>query len=306
MGEHGDSHRPSITRASTALTTLVAPSTLVPMTQVVDYSFSRPAPQDIVDGGFQGALRYLAPLPNRKVVTADEISGLHAAGLQVGFVWETTAARALDGFDAGQVDAVAANQLADDLGVPDEVVLHFAVDTQATWDQVAPYFDGVRSVSKRAPRPYGCYDVIEGWGAATGGKGWQCAAWSGTGSGSGGSLQGRRLSQFAALYQLVGYVLGNTSDANEVLDDDWGGWPTPTPIPEDDEMAKFGTIRRPSDGAIFITMYEGGAGWPTRIVAHIQAGQLETMKAGYGVTEEVGDNESLVQSLLEAQKGYIG
>lgn len=78
---------------------------------------------------------------------------------------------------------------------------------------------------------YGSYRIIEAFTDLP--FRWQCAAWSGNGQGTGGSIQGRRLSQHAHLFQRVGYVLNDTCDVNDLLAADWGGW-HPDIDPEED------------------------------------------------------------------------
>lgn len=221
------------------------------MTQVVDYSWGRVGGTDIsharavAAAGYVGAIRYLChPADGIKRLQAGELAALHGAGLAVGLVWETTADRAGQGRGAGTADAVQANAQADALGWPDDRPIFFAVDFDARPDQVAPYFAGAVATSVRPVGVYGHYGIVEAFAALP--FRWQCAAWSGFGAGSGGSLrspaerQGRRLSQHAQLYQHVGYVLGDTCDANDVLAPDWGGWhpdhPTPTTVPQEDDM----------------------------------------------------------------------
>lgn len=201
------------------------------MAQVVDYSFARPDAGVIAAAGYVGAVRYLRG--RGKAITRAEQDALHAAGLAVGYVEESTASRAGEGFNAGRLDAVAANQAADALGVPSMIPIRYAVDFQTTWSKVADYFAGARSAGGRPVSVYGCYDVIEGAAAEGYGWLWQCAAWSGTGNGSGGSIQGRRLSQHAVLFQRVGYVLNDTSDVNDVLAAEWGGWHPDTSVEDD-------------------------------------------------------------------------
>lgn len=206
------------------------------MRKVVDYSWARPDPGVIAAAGYEGAIRYLATDDRAnagKILRADERDRLFAAGLRVGLVWETTANRAAAGFDAGALDADAANAMADRLGWPESRPIYYAVDFDADWGQVQPYFAGVMSRRRRPVGVYGSYRIIEGAAGVTSWL-WQCAAWSGNGPGSGGvSVDGRRLSRHACLYQRVGYVLDNTCDENIVLADDWGGW---HPDAEDDDM----------------------------------------------------------------------
>ena len=211
------------------------------MAQVVDYSWGRVGgtntahAQAVAAAGYVGAMRYLCyPGDGIKQLRADEVAALHAQGLAVGVVWETTADRAAQGYQAGLSDAQEANRQADALGFPADRPIYYAVDFDGSWDQVRPYFDGARAAAGRPVGIYGSYRVVE---ACDLGWVWQCAAWSGNGNGTAGSIQGRRASSKARLFQKVGYVLGDTCDVNDVLSTDWGGWhpdhPT-TPIEEDD------------------------------------------------------------------------
>lgn len=197
------------------------------MSQAVDFSFSHPPPSDIPAGGFVGALRYLTRAGAPKRIVKAELDALTAAGVPTGFVFEDAADRALGGSAAGDADgALAAQQLAD-LGAAPHFV-YAAVDFAPRADQYAAldaYFDAFGN--RYRVEPYGDYDYVEHWcdqhHVTIGG--WQTAAWSGMGQGSGGEIDGRRVSSCARLYQRVGYVLNNTSDANEILQADWGQWP---------------------------------------------------------------------------------
>ncbi len=207
------------------------------MSQVVDYSWARPNPAAIAAAGYIGAVRYLAtddPANAGKILRQPELAALHAAGLAVAVVWETTANRAGEGYAPGAGDAQAADRMADTLGWPADRPIYYAVDFQASPGQVDAYFQGVASAARRPWGVYGHYGIIEAYAGRTRYL-WQCAAWSGQGAGTGGSIDGRRLSAHAVLYQRVGYVLGDTCDANDVLAPDWGGWhPNLTPTVEDD------------------------------------------------------------------------
>lgn len=203
------------------------------ISQVVDYSWARPAPAAIKAGGFVGAVRYLSYEPGKNI-SPGEWAGLRNEGLALSLVWETTADRALHGAGAGAQDAIEANRQANALGYTGAI--YYAVDTGATWEQVAPYFRGVASVQGLPWGGYGPYAVAEGLGAVTRYV-WQCAAWSGTGRGSGGSVRCgdgsiRPLSQYAVLFQDVGYVLGGTCDRNFVYSTNWGqhGVPINNPV----------------------------------------------------------------------------
>ena len=155
------------------------------MVKLLDYSFARPDPAQIKADGFDGVLRYLAPLnEGGKILTKGEVDALQAQGLAIGLVWESYANRALEGSPAGVEDATEALRQARALGVPDSVPIFFAVDFDATPEQQAAinsYFDGVASVIK--PDDIGMYGGFWPMSRAfDAGKikwGWQTYAWSG-------------------------------------------------------------------------------------------------------------------------------
>lgn len=208
------------------------------MTKAVDYSFARPDPGTIKAAGYDFAVRYLGSDPGKRL-TIGERDRLHAAGIAVGLVWETSASRTLGGEAAGRADAQEANRQADALGFPADRVIFYAVDFDASAGQISgpitSYFTGVASARGRTPGVYGSYFVIEylvGGGLVT--CGWQCAAWSGNGQGSGGEVEGRRLSQHACMFQRATPVLGGSCDHNDVLMEPtpWAWHPNQTTAPE--------------------------------------------------------------------------
>lgn len=58
----------------------------------LDYSAGPINPPAIRATGFLFVLRYLAPLPNAKVISVAERQALHAGSVGVGLVWESYAA----------------------------------------------------------------------------------------------------------------------------------------------------------------------------------------------------------------------
>jgi Domain of unknown function (DUF1906) len=148
-------------------------------TLVLDYSFARPTPASIRAAGYSAVMRYLSTAPghtlNPKDLTTAEVTMLHAAGLGIGLVWETTATRAGEGQAAGAADALAADAQADALGYPLTCPLFYACDYDAAPNVVAPYFTGVKAKARRPVGVYGSARVIEGTLAP---YKWQCSAWS--------------------------------------------------------------------------------------------------------------------------------
>lgn len=195
------------------------------MLKVLDYSWARPDPGLIRSSGYDGVVRYLAvgAANAGKVLTHQELRALWDAGLRVGLVWETTAHRPLDGFNAGVFDCRNAEQQATSLGFPQDVPVFYAVDFETRWENVSHYFDGIRYVASRPIGVYGTYNVVEpapDWVEYR----WQCAAWSYKGVGSGGQVDGYRRSAKAQLFQRnTGVVIPQTDD-NVAFVDKWGGY----------------------------------------------------------------------------------
>ncbi|HKO83929.1 MAG TPA: glycoside hydrolase domain-containing protein [Actinomycetota bacterium] len=224
------------------------------MPYVVDYSWARPAPADLKAAGYIGAMRYLSYETGKNLSPAER-DRLFAQGIACGLVWETSAGRPLAGYAAGQQDAREANRQADALGWPGHIALAYAVDFGPRSDQlpaIRDYFRGCKSIPGRPVAMYGTYAVVEDlarWEPVH--CYWQCAGWSGSGSGSGGSMEGRRLSAHACLYQWVGgkrILPADSTDHNEGTGHDPSGLvallyhpdlknPEPEP-PEEDEMPR--------------------------------------------------------------------
>jgi hypothetical protein len=194
----------------------------------VDYSWARPDPQALRAAGYTVALRYLGT--GARDISRAELDRLHAAGIAVGLIWETTAQRPLAGYAAGRSDARRANEFAGQLGAPGWLPVFYAVDFPAsdaqTRGEVAAYFEGCRSVPGRPVAAYGHYGVIEYLCGVLGiTHGWQCAGWSGPGTGSGGSYVNagdgsrRRLSRHACMFQEYGGVRVEGTDHNAVFSD---------------------------------------------------------------------------------------
>lgn len=133
--------------------------------------------------GYEFAIRYCVP-NNSKSLTAQEADALHSAGMSIGLCWETTASRAKSGAAGGLVDGRTAREYAQELGVPPETVIYFAVDYDAQkedFDRIAAYMIAAQT----ACRPYklgvyGSYSIVEEmeW-REIGESYWQCVAWSG-------------------------------------------------------------------------------------------------------------------------------
>ena len=143
---------------------------------VADYSWQHPTTDELKAAGYGAVMRYLARKIDAKLLQSGEAEELHAAGIGIGLVWETTAARAGEGAAAGLADANDAEALADRLGVPDATPIFYAVDFETSADVVRPYFAAILGAARRPVGVYGSYRVVEGlpevpWV-------WQTVAWS--------------------------------------------------------------------------------------------------------------------------------
>ena len=93
--------------------------------------------------GARFACRYLSYDPGKNL-TNHEARNLSHAGIFTVVVWETTANRAAEGWEAGHADAVEAAKQADACGKPDGRPIYFAIDFDADGAQVDGYFAGAR------------------------------------------------------------------------------------------------------------------------------------------------------------------
>lgn len=181
----------------------------------VDYPWSHPAPAALRAAGVGFAMRYLSNDSSKNLSLA-EANALAAQGIWSGVVWETTATRALAGRAAGATDARAALAQAQACGMPDGRPIYFAVDTDTTWSQVAPYFQGIRDVLPLGQvGVYGGIRIIQG--AASSGLVswyWQAEAWS-----------GGRWDPHAHIRQAGSLTVGGVScDRNTSMFADFGQW----------------------------------------------------------------------------------
>lgn len=129
-----------------------------------DYSFGRPDPVALHRAGYLGAGRYLAPVSSStrgKILTASEARALHAAGLGIWLVFESTAGRALGSRADGAHDRQLAEAQAHALGYPATSPIFYAVDTDVDPARVRDYFAGVATDRVYPAGVYGSRAVVE-------------------------------------------------------------------------------------------------------------------------------------------------
>lgn len=220
-----------------------------------DYSFARPDPAAVKAAGYVAVLRYLSGGNNPKDLTGAEASALHAEGLNIGVVWETTGTDFSGGAAQGAADARAANAEANTIGVPATVPIFFAIDTNADPASVLAYFRGARDASGRQVRGYGSDAVIDALAQDGFAKGWQTEAWSGS-----------TVSPNAALYQRVTPTLAVAGAAGEydedvILDPSLPWWtpaPAPAPAPAPISPVSGGHVNQHT---VSFTTDANGNGW---------------------------------------------
>lgn len=202
------------------------------MKKGVDYSWARPSGQALKDKGYEFAMRYLSH-DNGKTLEQAEVADLKAHGIAIGLVWESTATRPLAGHDAGAQDAKDAEALRQSLGFPDNQVIYFAADFDATEAQQANIDDYLRGVAtvinpSRIGIYGGFYVVKRCHDNGTAKWFWQTLAWSG-----GQQFEGNHI------YQDGGTDFSGGCDTDEAKQDDIGtgiaeqpAQPAPAPPPD--------------------------------------------------------------------------
>lgn len=154
------------------------------MTQYgVDYSVSRPSLAALDAAGKTFVCRYLAKLPNAKVISRAELASLQGEGFGVVFNWEQAAGDMLKGRATGIAHAKEALRQMNNLGVGTAIPCYFSCDVDvvntAQMNAVMAYLDGAVSVlGVRRVGVYGQYAVVNTAIPKHATWGWQTYAWS--------------------------------------------------------------------------------------------------------------------------------
>ncbi|MCU1356375.1 MAG: hypothetical protein JWM89_1793 [Acidimicrobiales bacterium] len=192
-----------------------------------------------------------------------EDDGYGTAGFGRWYIWETTATRALDGYDAGVRDGQRARTVMRALGVPASVPAIATCDSGVAGSRTIAYGRGFRAAAG-VIGIYGSAGVIDAWhadGLIGARYGWQTNAH--------GWDSPRRTSPHASMHQLLPVTLlhlGNI-DPNDIDDDcPLIHWPAshPHPTPSTTEELSMSDIKTITDGLAKISR------------------QLEDVKAGLG------------------------
>lgn len=153
------------------------------MTFGLDFAWSRPKISDMKAAKVEFICRYLSH-DSSKDLSLSEATAASKAGIACVVVWETTASRALSGYDGGKADAKSAVQKAKACGMPNDRPIYFAVDFDASAAQqktVDAYLTGAASVigKNRVGVYAGYYTLKRCMDNGTAKWGWQTYAWSG-------------------------------------------------------------------------------------------------------------------------------
>lgn len=142
--------------------------------------FSKTHAKILADNGITFVGRYLVNPTQSKAITDTEAKALHDAGLAILLIYETYAARAREGEQAGKQDGYAAYSFAKQLGVPDGAAIYFAVDYNAVKSDY-PAIEAYLYAAKAACAPYRCgvYGHCDLVNSIKADCYMQCVAWSG-------------------------------------------------------------------------------------------------------------------------------
>lgn len=235
------------------------------MAKYVIDSFSPLDPAAVKRAGYQGQFRYVAPdnpKTRPKIITLPQAIQIRNQGLDLVLNFEWYETRPLDGFLAGQQDAITANVVAKNVGYPTTAAIYFSVDfgpTAAQLPKILDYFRGVNTMSKH---PVGIYSgTLAGHPVLDAGLAkffWQAnaASWSGT-------TYSKMKANPSPRAHVRQHIHADTPmpippyhndqfDPNTVLKADYGQWGSNvTPEPEKGMPDMF-MLRNKVDGGIFV------------------------------------------------------
>jgi hypothetical protein len=186
----------------------------------LDFAWSKPSVQAILNGGYRFVCRYLSWDTSGKNLTHAEATSYLDAGIAVVSNWEYATDAALKGYNQGVSDATEGRSQHNNCGGPEEAQIYFSVDwdvNQSQYAAVAEYFKGVATVvGLDRTGAYGGYNIIKYlFDNGLIRYGWQTYAWSG------GRWDGR-----AQLRQVQNGIIvdGADCDRNTAMADDYGQW----------------------------------------------------------------------------------
>lgn len=160
-------------------------------TLLIDCAWTKPSPAAVKAAGYEGVIGYISHgdpgedisggKTPAKDMSAAQAKRYRAAGLMVGLVFETTADRAKSGQSGGAADCAFAEAHAAKRGYPAGCVIFYAVDFDASPQQILGYFRGIKATHSRYGwGPYGSARVVAAVDTKLAPTAcWQTVAWSG-------------------------------------------------------------------------------------------------------------------------------
>jgi glycoside hydrolase-like protein len=150
----------------------------------LDFAWSKPSVAAIQAGGYKFVLRYHSYDTTGKNLTKAEADSYKAAGIDICSNWEYATDAALNGFNQGVQDAIAANNQMLACGGDPTAPIYFSVDFDATEAQQAPINDYLRGIASviglsRTGMYAGYWPLSRAFNAGLLKWGWQTYAWSG-------------------------------------------------------------------------------------------------------------------------------
>jgi hypothetical protein len=228
------------------------------MANAIDYSGWRPTVEQLKAADVAIVIRYLAPLPNGKVIDAAELKRYIDAGIAVVFVWELSEYTWQGGFGLGETHGREARRQLHALGVPDSVPVLAAYDSNIQPFQLANAREYQRGFAKwcGATGVYGTAFVIADFfahGIASFAMQTNARGWYGNHDDS----------PHAGLIQRYGKSIAGLVpvqyDVNTIVAHDVGQYPRPAapqPVPEpivtEDDMKGLGLAHH-SNGTVSVT-----------------------------------------------------
>jgi hypothetical protein len=208
------------------------------MAEGVDYSFDKPGPAALQAAGKTFACLYVSDSASGKNMTPAEVRALHAAGIAVVAVYQTSRGFMIGSAADGRHAATAGLALARSCGMPADRPLYFALDTEpallssADWSRVRAFCDGAAAVLGRGRvGVYGGLDAIERLVPDAAPWGWQTRAWS-VRDGAVVWSPKAHIQQYDLGPSGLGFAaFGGTVDLDRSTRSDFGQWPEEDLLP---------------------------------------------------------------------------
>lgn len=195
----------------------------------IDYAWQHPDPAQVYAAGYTAVLRYVSDDPS-KDLSPLEASGLHAANLGIGLIFETTAQRALMSSTAGMADGHAMlmrlRELGAEIGTPALVNVGDWAPGVADVPAISAYYDAYRQQLAEYQPGAGGYGT--GWIILKLAQEWPLDLWWQNAINDQGT-PGDQVVSAASIYQRIRPTLAPVGAAGSYDEDAYGFGPYPAP-----------------------------------------------------------------------------